>query len=96
MKILENQQLRALFLMLLLSAVGPQSVLAQAEEQAETEVVSAAPAEDPGEATDEISEEDRATMALDSTATQWSFQFAWQVMPDYHDDVLPSTGRSPA
>jgi len=37
---------------------------------------------------DEISDADRATMALDSTATQWSFQFAWQVMPGYHDDTL--------
>jgi hypothetical protein len=32
--------------------------------------------------------QDRESMALDSTATQWSFQFAWQVMPDYHDDTL--------
>ena len=42
------------------------------------------------EAVSELSDEERATMALDSTATQWSFQFAWQVMPDYHDDVLAS------
>ena len=48
MKILEYQQMRALFLVLLLSAVAPQLVWAQAEEQAETEVVSAASAEDPG------------------------------------------------
>ena len=40
--------------------------------------------------TSEISEEDRATMALDSTATQWSFQFALQVMPGYHEDILPN------
>ena len=45
------------------------------------------------EAVSELSEADRATMALDSTATQWSFQFAWQVMPDYHDDVL-ANGRT--
>jgi len=32
--------------------------------------------------------QDRESMALDSTATQWSFQFAYQVMPDYHDDIL--------
>jgi hypothetical protein len=32
--------------------------------------------------------QDRESMALDSTATQWSFQLAYQVMPDYHDDIL--------
>ena len=32
--------------------------------------------------------QDRETQALDSTATQWSFQLAYQVMPDYHDDIL--------
>jgi len=34
--------------------------------------------------------QDRESMALDSTATQWSFQFAYQVMPSYYDDVLDS------
>ena len=33
-------------------------------------------------------ESDAETKALDSTATQWSFQLASQVMPDYHDDIL--------
>ncbi len=32
--------------------------------------------------------QDDESKALDSTATQWSFQFAWQNM-DYHDDQLP-------
>jgi hypothetical protein len=32
--------------------------------------------------------QDRESMALDSTATQWSFQFAYQAMPDYHDDTI--------
>jgi hypothetical protein len=32
--------------------------------------------------------QDRESKALDSTATQWSFQLAYQVMPDYHDDIL--------
>ena len=32
--------------------------------------------------------QDRESMALDSIATQWSFQFAYQGMPDYHNDVL--------
>ena len=31
---------------------------------------------------------DAETKALDSTATQWSFQLAYQTMPDYHDDML--------
>ena len=32
--------------------------------------------------------QDRESMALDSTATQWSFQLAYQTMPDYYDDIL--------
>jgi hypothetical protein len=31
---------------------------------------------------------DAETKALDSTATQWSFQLAYQTMPDYHNDML--------
>ncbi len=41
-------------------------------------------------------ESDAETKALDSTATQWSFQFAYQVMPDYHDDVLDNGQTRPA
>jgi len=37
-------------------------------------------------------ESDAETKALDSTATQWSFQLAYQTMPDYHNDIL-STGQ---
>lgn len=33
-------------------------------------------------------DQDAETKALDSSATQWSFSFAYQAMPDYHDDVL--------
>ena len=33
-------------------------------------------------------EQDAVTKAIDSTATQWSFQFAYQWMPDYHSDTL--------
>jgi hypothetical protein len=36
------------------------------------------------------------TKALDSTATQWSFQFAYQTMPDYHDDILSDGSTRPA
>ena len=31
---------------------------------------------------------DRETAAMDSTATQWSFQFAYQTMPNYKADTL--------
>ncbi len=44
----------------------------------------------------EISDEDRATMALDSTASQWSFQFAYQISSDYHDDELDDGSTRPA
>ena len=41
--------------------------------------------------------QDDESKALDSTATQWSFQFAWQNM-DYHEDMLDdgSTRRAGA
>jgi hypothetical protein len=35
-------------------------------------------------------EQDAETKALDSTATQWSFQFAYQATPDYFTDMLDS------
>jgi hypothetical protein len=41
-------------------------------------------------------EQDAETKAIDSTATQWSFQFAYQWMPDYHDDVLDNGQTRPA
>ena len=47
------------------------------------------------ETSGEISDEDRETMALDSTATQWSFQFAYQMMPDYYDDTLDDGSTRP-
>ena len=40
--------------------------------------------------------QDAETKALDSTATQWSFQFAYQWMPDYHDDILDNGQTRPA
>lgn len=40
--------------------------------------------------------QDDVSKALDSTATQWSLQTAYQVMPDYHsDEVSPGVTRSP-
>jgi hypothetical protein len=55
-------------------------------------VLAAAPAfsQDDSEA-----EMDRETMALDSTATQWSFQFAYQTM-DYKTDTLADGSTRPA
>jgi len=39
-------------------------------------------------------EQDDVSKALDSTATQWSFQAAYQTMPDYHSDLIgPDTTR---
>ncbi len=31
--------------------------------------------------------------AMDATATQWSFQLAYQIMPDYHDDLVNGSSR---
>ena len=40
--------------------------------------------------------QDDVSKALDSTATQWSLQTAYQVMPDYHsDEISPGVTRSP-
>jgi hypothetical protein len=38
----------------------------------------------------------RESMAVDATASQWSFQFAYQWMPDYHDDILSDGSTRPA
>jgi len=37
----------------------------------------------------------RESMAVDATATQWSFQFAYQFMPDYHNDILSNGNTRP-
>jgi hypothetical protein len=41
-------------------------------------------------------EQDAESKALDSTATQWSFQFAYQAMPDYHNDTLSNGQMRPS
>ena len=41
-------------------------------------------------------EQDRESMAMDATATQWSFQTAYQLMPNYHDDILSDGNKRPA
>ncbi len=39
-------------------------------------------------------EQDDVSKALDSTATQWSLQTAYQLMPDYHtDEISPGVAR---
>lgn len=38
-------------------------------------------------------EQDRESMAMDATATQWSFQFAYQMMPDYYNDLVDGVPR---
>lgn len=40
-------------------------------------------------------EQDAVSKALDSTATQWSFQLAYQAMPDYHHDIVNGAPRPP-
>jgi len=47
-------------------------------------------------AAEESDVQDAETKALDSTATQWSFQLAYQWMPDYHDDTLSNGQVRPA
>lgn len=37
--------------------------------------------------------QDRATAAMDATATQWSFQLAYQMMPDYYNDLVNGEPR---
>jgi hypothetical protein len=40
--------------------------------------------------------QDDVSKALDSTATQWSAQFAYQTMPDYHSDEISPGMTRPA
>ena len=86
MKIDLWRRVRALAIALLLAIGLPGLVIGQGAESQVDETE----ADAGDEAVEGISDADRETMALDSTATQWSFQFAWQVMPDYHEDVLPN------
>ena len=38
-------------------------------------------------------EQSRESQAMDATATQWSFQAAYQSMPDYYDDIVNGAPR---
>lgn len=40
-----------------------------------------------------FADDDAETKALDSTATQWSFQTAYQVNTDYHNDIVNGSTR---
>jgi hypothetical protein len=40
-------------------------------------------------------EQDAETKALDSTATQWSFQLAYQATPDYFSDIMDNGQQRP-
>jgi hypothetical protein len=37
--------------------------------------------------------QDPESKAMDATATQWSFQLAYQAMPDYYDDIVDGQPR---
>jgi len=42
---------------------------------------------------EEEAEQSRESQAMDATATQWSFQLAYQWMPDYHTDTVNGEPR---
>jgi len=42
---------------------------------------------------EEASEQSRESQAMDATATQWSFQVAYQWMPNYHNDSVNGAPR---
>jgi hypothetical protein len=81
-----NRGLSSSWMLLLLGICTSGLAVAQADDT-DADAASTEASDDGGS---EISDEDRATMALDSTATQWSFQFAYQAMPGYHEDILPN------
>lgn len=48
-----------------------------------------------GNASDHTDAQSRESMAMDATATQWSFQLAYQAMPDYYADQLDDGSTRP-
>jgi len=46
-----------------------------------------------GYSQDDEDGQSRESMAVDATATQWSFQFGYQWMPQYHNDVINGSRR---
>ncbi len=45
------------------------------------------------EDTTAVEGQSRESMAMDATATQWSYQVAYQLMPDYYDDIVNGSPR---
>jgi len=45
------------------------------------------------EVNSEDEEQNATSKAMDATATQWSFQLAYQSMPDYHQDIVNGSQR---
>jgi hypothetical protein len=46
------------------------------------------------EDTTAVDSQSRESMAMDATATQWSYQVAYQLMPDYYNDDVNGSPRS--
>jgi hypothetical protein len=46
-------------------------------------------------AQDDEGGQSRESQAMDATATQWSFQLAYQIMPDYYSDDVDGVPRAP-
>jgi len=44
---------------------------------------------------DDAAAQSRESAAMDATATQWSFQLAYQTMPQYHNDLVNGEPRAP-
>ncbi len=44
---------------------------------------------------DDAPAQSRDSEAMDATATQWQFQLAYQMMPDYHNDLVNGEPRKP-
>jgi hypothetical protein len=40
-----------------------------------------------------VASQSRESMAMDATATQWSYQVAYQLMPDYYNDLVNGNPR---
>ena len=40
-----------------------------------------------------VASQSRESMAMDATATQWSYQVAYQLMPDYYKDLVNDSTR---
>ncbi|MDX2431017.1 MAG: hypothetical protein QNK35_08790, partial [Bacteroides sp.] len=44
---------------------------------------------------EDAASQSRESAAMDATATQWSFQLAYQMMPQYYNDMLNGEPRKP-